>query len=83
MKRRGELARIEQMIKNDRLTVKGDFSDLLISDVDRVLRDYFDYRGFPELKIEKTGDVYTVVFKIAATSVRPFSSVPPNGDNCR
>lgn len=83
MKRRGELARIEQMIKNDRLTVKGDFSDLLITDVDRVLRDYFDYRGYPELKIEKNGDAYSVFFRISATSVRPFSSVPQGGDNLR
>lgn len=81
MKKRGELARIEQMIKNDRLAVKGDFSDLLIADVGRVLRDYFDYRGYPELKIEKSGDCYAVAVRILATSVKPFSSIPRESEN--
>ncbi len=78
-KKNCELARIERLIKKDRLSVKDDFSQLLKTDLHRVLQDYFDYKGLPLLYIERTGDGYTVKVLVAASGVKPFSVVPSDG----
>ncbi len=75
-KRTGELSRIERLIKNDRLNVKDDFSYLLKSDIDRVLKDYFEYKGLPTVEIERSGEGFTVKVQISAGGVKPFSVVP-------
>ena len=80
-KKNGELLRIERLIKNDRLSVKDDFSQLLKSDLDRVLKDYFDYKGLPLLSIERAGDAYAVKIQISASGVKPFSVVPQEDCN--
>ena len=75
-KSRNELARIESIIKTERLNVKDDFSDLLIGDLDKVLKDYFDYKGLPILSIDKTRDAYQVKISLSATAVHSFTSIP-------
>lgn len=75
-KRTGELSRIERLIKNDRLSIKDDFSYLLKSDIDKVLKDYFEYKGMPIVEIERAGDYYNVKIQVSASGVKPFSVVP-------
>ena len=70
------LLRMEDVINNDRLKNSADFTELLSIDVNRVMREYFDYKEKPLLEVVKTGNAYCVKITLTATSVRTFSSVP-------
>lgn len=80
-KNKNELARIEELIKADRLSFKDDFSELLCSDIDRVLRDYFDYKGLPLINIDKNGSAFLVRISLNANLIRSFSSLPKEEAN--
>ena len=50
MKReKNELIRLQSLIENDRLKLCGSFEDLLLSDLDKLLKEYFDYKNLPEV----------------------------------
>ncbi len=72
------LLRMENLINNDRLKNSADFTELLSSDVNKVMREYFDYKEQPVLEVVKTGNAYRVTVTLTATAVRAFSSVPPD-----
>ena len=38
-----ELLRLQSVIENDRLSVGNGFNDLLINDLTKLLKDYFDF----------------------------------------
>lgn len=76
MKKKNDLARMEELIRHDRLNVKEEFSELLLKDLDVLLRDYFDYKGYPSLEITRTGDRFTVNVSVVASHIRSFSSLP-------
>ncbi len=76
MKKQTELQRMEELIRHDRLNVKEEFSELLIKDLNSLLRDYFDYKGDPSLDITRTGDRFTVTISLCVNSLRSFSSLP-------
>lgn len=73
---KNELARIENLIRTERLKVKDNFSDLLIGDMDKVLKEYFEYKGLPVLTIDKQRDFYQIKISVSATAVRAFSTIP-------
>ena len=80
-KKTNELLRMETLINSDRMKNSDDFNELLTADVDRVLRDYFDYKGYPELTVIKNGGAYAVKITLAANGIRAFSSLPPEEGN--
>lgn len=75
-KNKHEIARIENLIKTDRLSMKDDFSELLCGDLDRVMRDYFDYKGLPIVNIDRSGDAFLVRISVSASAIHAFSSIP-------
>lgn len=76
MKKKNDLVRMEEIIRRDRLNVKEEFSELLLKDLDVLLRDYFDYKGYPSLEIVRTGDRFTVTVSVVASHIRSFSALP-------
>lgn len=76
MKKKNELQRTEELIRRDRLNVKEEFSDLLLKDLDELLRDYFDYKGFPSLEIARAGDRFTVNITLVVNNLHSFSALP-------
>lgn len=76
MKKQTQLQRMEELIRHDRLSVKNEFSELLIKDLNFLLREYFDYKGSPRLEILRTGNNFSVSITFSASSLRSFSSLP-------
>ncbi len=67
---------MENMINNDRMKSVDGFIDLLTGDIDRVLKDYFDYKGYPQVEVVKNGGAFAVRVTVAAERIRAFSALP-------
>lgn len=73
---KNSLLRMENLINNDRMKRADGFLDLLTGDIDKVLKDYFDYKGYPQVEVVKYGNTFTVKMVLAADGIRSFSSMP-------
>ena len=76
MKSKNSLLRVETLINNDRMKNSDGFLDLLTEDLNRVLKDYFDYNGYPVVDVVKSGGVFSVNVSLTARGIRTFSSLP-------
>ena len=74
--KKSSVVRIENLINGDRLKHSGEFSELLTGDVNRVLKDYFEYKGKPQLEVAKTGNTFSVKITLTANGIRAFSFIP-------
>ena len=74
--KRNSVMRMENLINNDRMKNSEGFVDLLTGDIDRVLRDYFDYKEYPTVTVYKNGNAFAVRVELTAEGVRAFSSIP-------
>ncbi len=75
-KDKNELLRLQTLIENDRLSTGDSFVELIISDVEKLLKDYFDFRCIPEISLSKLGDKYKVNISVLATRIKNFNSIP-------
>ena len=60
--KKSSMIRMENLINGDRLKHSGEFSELLTGDVNRVLKDYFDYKGYPLVEVMKNGGFYAELY---------------------
>lgn len=74
-KRKNNIARVEKFINSDRLSLKVDFNQLIIKDLDKVLCDYFEYKDLPNLEIIKEGGEYKVKILLTAIDLRRFGLI--------
>ena len=74
--RKSSVIRMENLINGDRLKHSGEFSELLTGDVNKVLKDYFDYKGYPAVEVLKNGGFFEVKITLVAERLRVFSSLP-------
>ena len=70
------MVRMENLINADRLKSGGDFVDLLTGDIDRVLKDYFDYKGYPSVEVVKNGGCFAVSINLTAERIKSFCVLP-------
>lgn len=75
-RKKAEIARIKDILECDRLSVGEDFEGLLSEDLIRTLKDYFDFKCAPSLKIIKSGGVFSVEIKFLAERIKTFGVVP-------
>ncbi len=73
-----ELVRVQTIIENDRLNMGDNFEELIVYDLHKILKDYFDYKGLPSIKILKRGNNLDVQVLLKADAVRLFNTVPKN-----
>lgn len=71
-----QLTRLKSVIETDRLLVSGNFNELVIKDLTKVLKDYFDIKSLPELTLTKNGNTYLVEINLVATRVKTFGVLP-------
>ncbi len=71
-----ELLRVQNVLEVDRMWARDSFLELLKNDLGKILKDYFEFRDKPEIKIEKISDRYRVEFTIYASRVLNFEYVP-------
>ncbi len=67
--------RVQNIIENDRASACNNFTELLINDVNKILREYFDFRALPKLKIEKSNGEYLINLSINAVRVKNFLTI--------
>ena len=70
-----ELMRLKTVIESDRLSVGSNFDELIVSDLEDLLRDYFELKGRPAL-FAKQGSGYVVNVQAQAIRVKPFGVLP-------
>ena len=71
-----QFARLKNVIETDRLLVSGNFNELVIKDLTKVLKDYFDIKSMPELSLTKDGNAYLIEINLVATRVKTFGVLP-------
>lgn len=70
-----QLIRLQTMIENSR-GVSGDgFIQLVSNDLEKVLRDYFVFRTFPRLILERDGNEYVLNINLKINRVKNFTSL--------
>jgi hypothetical protein len=74
-KSKRDLVRVQGVIDSGRGGVSNDFNNVLIKDLDKILRDYFDYKEFPELKICKNGSKFCVEITLIALNLKTFGFI--------
>lgn len=75
-KLKNEMVRLQSLIECDRLNTGDDFSELVERDVEKLLKDYFDFRLPPKLLIEKCGDKLKINLLLYAERIKNFSVIP-------
>jgi hypothetical protein len=75
---KNEIIRIQNMIENERLNFNENINDIMISDLDKVLRDFFDYKQKPQIEIKKHKGEIEVKILISAVNFRPLGYLPKN-----
>lgn len=73
---KNSIIRVENMINSDRMKSADGFVDLLTSDINRVLKDYFDFKGSPSVAVCKNGNSFAVNISVSAERIRAFSVLP-------
>lgn len=74
-KNKSQLLRLQTLIENDRILAGENFSEMLLSDITKLLRDYFDFSASPNITMERTREGYIVNFSINALRIKSFASV--------
>ena len=75
-KRKNEILRVQTLIEQDRLKVRDNFEELIINDVNSVLKEYFDFAGNPSFSITKNGDRLLVNISFLAINIKNFTVLP-------
>ena len=68
--------RAKKIIEGDKLDAKDEFFSLLSTDVDFLLKEYFDYSGSANLTVQKDGGEYRVAITLLANRIKNFNSIP-------
>ena len=71
-----EIVRIQNAIENDRLSIGAGFEELLINDLSKVLREYFEFTSQPQLIFEKNIDGFKMSLSLKVARVRALNFIP-------
>ncbi len=73
--KKNELIRVQSVIERDRLNVGKDFKSLLIHDLEKVFKDYFDYKDDIDINLIKEGDKCMVSLNLYVSRIKNFNIV--------
>lgn len=71
-----QLLRFQTMLENDRVVTANNFVQLVCLDVEKVLKEYFDFRVSPQLILQKVGSEYEVKIALRAKRIKNFANIP-------
>lgn len=71
-----ELTRVQHVLENDRLNIGKGFNELLTADLNKLLKDYFDFSSLPEFRVEKENGTYRVMIAVNVSRIRAFNCLP-------
>lgn len=72
---KSQLVRVQTLIENDRLNMGKGFMDLLLSDLSRLLFDYFDFNNAPQVEIQKNRGEYIVNISLNPVRIKRFNQL--------
>ena len=75
-KEKKDLLRFQSIIENNRMRSGEDFTELLVNDLHKLLSDYFEYKGVPNVSLEKNRSVLNVNISFSASSIKSFIILP-------
>ena len=73
---KNQLLRFQTMLENDRVVTANNFVQLVCSDIEKVLKEYFDFRVVPQLILQKVGSEYEVKIELKAKRIKNFANIP-------
>ncbi len=68
------LLRIQSMIEKDRICAGENFMQLIENDLNRLLRDYFDFVNPLEIKIERQNNGYYFTLNLNVSRIKNFAN---------
>ena len=72
---KNEIVRLQSLIENDRINTSDNFIRLIVSDLDKLLREYFDFKDLPTLSIDRNGRDFIVQINLTATRIKKFINI--------
>ena len=76
MKDKKDIIRFQNVIEKDRIKNSESYKELIVCDIIKILKDYFEYNEEPELEIVKEKGKYLVKLILTATNLRPIGFLP-------
>ena len=74
-KQEKELIRVNNMLNNDRVNIGDNFQNLLLIDLIKVLKEYFDMKENPSLVMQKESDFLKVSVNFNASTLKNFKTI--------
>lgn len=74
-KQEKELVRVNNMLNNDRVNIGDNFQNLLMIDLIKVLKEYFDMKENPSLVMQKESDFLKVSVNFNANTLKNFKTI--------
>ena len=74
--KKGEMVRFQSVIEKDRLCCNDAFEELLLNDLNKLLQEYFNFKGEPRLVVSRENGVMIVKIELLAESVKNFVVIP-------
>ena len=71
---KNDIIRLQSIIENDRVNSSANFTNLLLSDLNNLLREFFDFKEAPDLNIERSGGSF-VQINFTASRIKNFIDV--------
>ena len=73
--KKNEIVRVQSVLEKDRLSIAGGVGELLISDLEKLLKDYFDFSKEIEYSITKEKSEYRVNIALLVNRVKPLNTI--------
>ena len=67
--------RLQEIIKNDRLLLSQDTSEMICYDLKKTLLEYFNLEGGISLIVEPKSDCYEITIKATAGAIKSFGLI--------
>lgn len=74
-KEKKNLLRIQSMIEKDRICTGDNFMQLIESDLNKLLRDYFDFVKPLDIKIERQNNGYFFTLNLNVSRIKNFANI--------
>lgn len=75
MKANKNVETLSKIIESDRLNAGAFTGDLIVCDLKRLLKDYFELSGAPSVEIVPTERGYKITVTAAATQIKSFRRI--------
>ncbi len=72
---KSEMMRVQTVLEKDRLFVGQGFEELMISDLKKLLTDYFDFSKDIQYEITKEKGEYRVNVSLIASRIKPLNTI--------